>query len=162
MTRLVPDVEITKVDWIRVNGQSTSPHPIHPPIVVTYIMPRATRAAKIKADANIASTSHSLDDDDDDEANSTLEEEDGEPPTKKAKGKGKAKATGRTVSKRFQWEDIQKPPLHRKWKDIPDWKKRTDSPLMDLPVEIMDKIFCVRPELDVSLSMSISSGFSRR
>lgn len=125
-------------------------------------MPRATRAAKIKADANIASTSHSPDGDDDDEANSTPEEEDGEPPTKKAKGKGKAKATGRTVSKRFQWEDIQKPPLHREWKDIPDWKERTDSPLMDLPVEIMDKIFCVRPELDVSLSMSIASGFSRR
>lgn len=125
-------------------------------------MPRASRAAKTKADANIASTSHTPDDDDDDEADSTPEEEDGEPPTKKAKGKGKAKATGRTVSKRFQWEDIQKPPLHREWKDIPDWKERTDSPLMNLPVEIMDKIFCVRPELDVRISASVTLGFSRR
>jgi len=32
-----------------------------------------------------------------------------------------------------------------------DWKGRKDSPLMDLPVEVLDRIFCVRPELKVRL-----------
>jgi hypothetical protein len=119
-------------------------------------MPRVTRAAKIKADANITSSSNTPDEDDDDQddadAGSTPRDEDGEPPAKRLKGKGKGKAPGRTLLKRPAWEDIQKPPLHREWKDIPDWKGRTDSPLMNLPVEIMDEIFCVRPDLGVSLT----------
>jgi hypothetical protein len=116
-------------------------------------MPRTTRAAKIKADANIASSSKSPaedDDDDEDEAGSTPRDEDGEPQAKKLKGKGKGKAAGRTLLKRPEWEEIQKPPLHREWKDIPDWKGRTDSPLLALPVEVMDMMFCVRPDLGVS------------
>jgi len=37
------------------------------------------------------------------------------------------------------------------WHDIPNWGDREDSPLMELPSTLLDKIFCVRPELGVSL-----------
>jgi hypothetical protein len=42
---------------------------------------------------------------------------------------------------------VSSPGLH----DIPDRGDKEDSPLMELPSELMDKIFCVRPELGVSL-----------
>jgi hypothetical protein len=107
-------------------------------------MPRQARAAKLKAGANIAAASGSANVDDyaDD-----VEAEIVEPPAKRAKGK--AKATGQKSTKRPTWEPIKKPPLCTEWKDIPDWKGREDSPLMELPVEVLDKIFCVRPELNV-------------
>ena len=38
------------------------------------------------------------------------------------------------------------------WTDIPDWKEGDGSPLMELPLEILDEIFCVRPELSVNSS----------
>ena len=34
---------------------------------------------------------------------------------------------------------------------VPDWKEMEDCPSMDrLPVEVLDEIFCVRPDLQVS------------
>jgi len=104
--------------------------------------PRAPRAAKIKA--TMATTSGTTNPDDSDDVAS-----DGEPPAKRAKGKGKA--SGRTVVKPPVWKVIQKPPLHLEWSDMKDWNGRKDSPLMDLPVEVLDRIFCVRPELKVRL-----------
>jgi hypothetical protein len=73
-----------------------------------------------------------------------------EPPAKRSKGKGKARKKER---KRNKVKEIVKPLLHKEWIDIPDWKGKKDSPLMKLPVEVLDKIFCVRPELAVSSSI---------
>ncbi|WVF66342.1 hypothetical protein IAT40_001082 [Kwoniella sp. CBS 6097] len=39
-----------------------------------------------------------------------------------------------------------------KWKDIPDWGDRSDSPLLKLPGEILDMCFGLGPSLDVGLS----------
>jgi hypothetical protein len=50
-------------------------------------------------------------------------------------------------------EEIVKPAFHEEWTDIPDWKGKKESPLMKLPVEVLDKIVCVRPELAVSSSI---------
>jgi len=72
-----------------------------------------------------------------------------EPPAKRSKGKGKGR---KKVGKRRKVEEIVKPPLHKEWGDIPDWKGKKESPLMKLPVEVLDKIFCVRPELAVRLA----------
>jgi hypothetical protein len=72
-----------------------------------------------------------------------------EPPAKRSKGKGKAK---KKVEKRNKVEEIVKPVFYEEWMDIPDWKGKKESPLMRLPVEVLDKIFCVRPELAVGLS----------
>ena len=110
-------------------------------------MPRPARAAKLKAGANIAAASGSAETDNADEYADEIKGEVDEPPAKRAKGKGKA--TGQKPTKRPTWGPIRKPPLCKKWKDIPDWKGREDSPLMGLPVEVLDKIFCVRPELNV-------------
>ena len=73
-----------------------------------------------------------------------------EPPAKRSKGKGKARKKER---KRNKVKEIVKPLLHKEWIDIPDWKGKKESPLMELPVEVLDKIFCVRPELAVSSSI---------
>ena len=70
-----------------------------------------------------------------------------EPPAKRRKGKGKAR---KKIVKRNKVEEIVKPAFHEEWMDIPDWKGKKESPLMKLPVEVLDKIFCVRPELAVS------------
>jgi hypothetical protein len=112
-------------------------------------MPRPARAAKLKAGANIAAASGSAEIDDADEYADEVGGKVDEPPAKRAKGKGKGKATGQSSAKRPNWEPIRKPPLCKEWKDIPDWKGREDSPLMGLPVEVLDRIFCVRPELNV-------------
>jgi len=114
-------------------------------------MSRPTRAAKLKAGVNISAASGSADADDVDDHADEMEREVDESPAKRAKGKGKGKATGQKSTKRTTWEPIRKPPLCKEWKDIPDWKGREDSPLMGLPVEVLDKIFCVRPELNVRL-----------
>jgi len=71
---------------------------------------------------------------------------DSEPSTKRAKGKGRAVDTPSLDLSSM--EDIQKP-TSTGWTDIPEWEDGTESPLMKLPGEIMDKIFCVRPELGV-------------
>jgi hypothetical protein len=73
-----------------------------------------------------------------------------EPPAKRGKGKGKAR---KKVGKRNKVEEIVKPAFHEEWTDIPDWKGKKESPLMKLPVEVLDKIVCVRPELAVSSSI---------
>jgi hypothetical protein len=112
-------------------------------------MPRPARAAKVKAGVNIAAASGSTDADGIDDYADEVGGEVDEPPAKRAKGKGKGNATVRNTTKRPTWEPIEKPPLCKEWKDIPDWKGREDSPLMGLPVEVLDKIFCVRPELNV-------------
>jgi len=112
-------------------------------------MPRAARAAKLKAGVNIPAAPGSAETDKADEHADEIEGEADEPPAKRAKGKGKA--TGNNSTKRTTWEPIRKPPLCKEWKDIPDWKGREDSPLMGLPSTLLDKIFCVRPELGVSL-----------
>jgi hypothetical protein len=49
-------------------------------------------------------------------------------------------------------EDLVKLPLNKERADIPDRNGKRESPLMELPVEVLDKIFCVRPEIAVSLS----------
>jgi hypothetical protein len=72
-----------------------------------------------------------------------------EPPAKRSKGKGKARKKG---GKRNKVEEIVIPAFHEEWIDIPDWEGKKESPLMELPVEVLDKIFCVRPELAVSPS----------
>jgi hypothetical protein len=80
----------------------------------------------------------------------TSDDEQYEPPAKGSKGKGKAR---KKVVKRNKVEEIIKPAFHEEWMDIPDWKGKKGCPLMELPVEVLDKIFCVRPELAVSSSM---------
>jgi len=117
-------------------------------------MPRPARAAKLLAGLHIAAASGSADLDGADEYADEEEGEVDEPPAKRAKGKGKGKATGQKSTKRTNWEPIRKPPLCKEWKDMPGWKGREDSPLMGLPVEVLDKIFCVRPELNVRFSSS--------
>jgi hypothetical protein len=73
-------------------------------------------------------------------------ETDDEPPSKRVKWENSiADSTPEPV-----WEMIEKPLFHMEWTDIPDWSQREDCPLMDrLPVEVLDRIFCVRPELQV-------------
>ncbi|OCF33118.1 hypothetical protein I316_05163 [Kwoniella heveanensis BCC8398] len=39
-----------------------------------------------------------------------------------------------------------------KWKDIPDWRDRTDCPLFKLPAEVLDLCFGLGSDLDVGLS----------
>jgi hypothetical protein len=68
---------------------------------------------------------------------------DEEPPAKEIKGKHKA----------TDIEEIIRPTT-RDWTDIPKWKEGAGSPLMELPLEILDMIFCVRPELNVSSHIS--------
>jgi hypothetical protein len=46
-------------------------------------------------------------------------------------------------------EEIMKPSTSG-WLDIPEWKEGQGCPLLELPSEILDNIFCVRPELSVS------------
>jgi len=46
-------------------------------------------------------------------------------------------------------EEIIKPSTSV-WTDIPEWKEGQGCPLLDLPREILDNIFCVRPELSAS------------
>jgi hypothetical protein len=73
------------------------------------------------------------------------------------KGKGKAKNGNlEVVIKQVSKREVKKPALHKEWLDIPDWKERKDSPLMELPVDVLDRILCVRPELGVS---SLDSSF---
>lgn len=67
-------------------------------------------------------------------------------PTKEDEAEGKV--TDEETTKQSTREPIVKPPLCKEWLDIPDWKGREDSPLL-VPVEVTDKIFCVRPELNV-------------
>jgi hypothetical protein len=69
---------------------------------------------------------------------------DSEPSPKRAKGKGRAVDIPFSPME----EEIHKP-TSTGWTDIPDWEEGKESPLMKLPGEIMDKIFCVRPELGV-------------
>jgi hypothetical protein len=38
-----------------------------------------------------------------------------------------------------------------KWKDIPNWKGRLDSPFLDLPAEVLDRVFAPATDLEVSL-----------
>lgn len=71
-------------------------------------------------------------------------EDEHEAPAKRSKGKGEAK---KRVEKRNKMEEIVKPPLQKEWMDIPDWKGKKESPLMRLPVEVLDKIFCVDQNL---------------
>jgi hypothetical protein len=73
-------------------------------------------------------------------------ETDSEHPAKRVKGE----STTTDSSPEPVWEVIERPPLHTEWTDIPDWSQREDCPLIDrLPVEVLDKIFRVRPELQV-------------
>jgi hypothetical protein len=81
-------------------------------------------------------TSNDIDPDD---RQPTSKLEDQEPPAKKIKGKDTAE----------EIEEIIRPTT-RDWTDIPKWKEGDGSPLMELPLEILDMIFCVRPELNVS------------
>jgi len=46
-------------------------------------------------------------------------------------------------------EEIIKPSTSD-WTDIPEWKEGQGCPLLELPSEILDNIFCRRPELSVS------------
>lgn len=74
---------------------------------------------------------------------------------KRSKGKGKARAVDSDSE-----DDDERPakpkgkkPLIAKaayWHDIPEWEEGSDSPLMNMPAEIMDNIFGFRPELRVS------------
>lgn len=73
---------------------------------------------------------------------STLDDQ--EPPAKKIKGDNE-------VEEIEEIEEIVRPTT-RDWTDIPVWKEGDGSPLMELPLEILDMIFCVRPELDVSVA----------
>lgn len=73
---------------------------------------------------------------------------DSEPSPKRAKGKGRAKDTPSLGLSSM--EDIHKP-TSTGWTDIPEWEEGKESALMKVPGEIMDKIFCVRPELGVCL-----------
>jgi hypothetical protein len=71
---------------------------------------------------------------------------DSESSTKRSKGKGRAVDTPFSQME----EEIHKP-TSTGWNDIPEWEEGKESPLMKLPGETMDKIFCVRPELGVCL-----------
>jgi hypothetical protein len=78
---------------------------------------------------------------------------DSEPSTKRAKGKGRAKDTPSLDLSSM--EDIHKP-TSTGWNDMPEWEDGMESPLMKVPGEIMDKIFCVRPELGVCPKSRVS------
>jgi hypothetical protein len=69
------------------------------------------------------------------------------------------KPTAKKIKREEDGEVETIPPVSsRGWHDIPDWGDREDSPLMKLPSELLDKIFCVRPELGVSLYLRQGSG----
>jgi hypothetical protein len=71
------------------------------------------------------------------------------------------KPTAKKIKREEDGEVETIPPVSsRGWHDIPDWGDREDSPLMDLPSELLDKIFCVRPELGVSLLSGKSMGYA--
>jgi hypothetical protein len=112
-------------------------------------MAKTSKKPKIKAGA--LSTVHAINNH---ASVSTDCETDGEPPAKRVKGEDTTtESTPEPV-----WDVIENLPHHAEWTDIPDWKEREDCPLMDrLPVEVLDRIFCVRPELQVSPSSTLES-----
>jgi hypothetical protein len=62
----------------------------------------------------------------------------------KSKSKIKGKPKGLEMKKELLAEEVV-------WKDIPDWGNKTDCPLLDLPVEILDRCFSPDTGLDVSV-----------
>jgi hypothetical protein len=104
-------------------------------------MAKTSKKPKIKAGASV--TVHAINDH---ASVSTDCETNGVPPAKRVKGEDMStESTSEPV-----WEVIENPPHHTEWTDIPDWKERKDCPLMDrLPVEVLVRIFCVRPEFQV-------------
>ena len=81
-------------------------------------------------------------------------ETDGEPSAKRVKGEDMSTESPPEPV----WKVIETASHHTEWTDIPDWNEREDCPLMDrLPVEVLDKIFCVRPELQVGPSSTLAS-----
>jgi len=106
-------------------------------------MPKPSKEPEIKAGASNTEDARCTNDHVSVEKNCETNDE---PPTKRVKGDD---ATTESTPEPV-WDVIEKPPFHTEWSDIPNWKQREDCPLMDrLPVEVLDKIFCVRPELQV-------------
>lgn len=79
---------------------------------------------------------------------------------KKSKGKGKAKAKAKTSRQAYSdsEDDAQPKPKVKKqilakatrWNDIPDWGDSDRCQLLEMPTEILDLMFAIRPELKVS------------
>jgi hypothetical protein len=111
-------------------------------------MPKASREPKTKAGAFERAAVGQQDSAPDQDA---PQHDDKEHESRAKRTKGKGRATKKVV-KRKEVEEIVKPPLYKQWADIPDWKGKKESPLMKLPAEVLEKIFCVRPELAVSYS----------
>lgn len=88
----------------------------------------------------------------DEESHVTDDSEVVEPPAKRRKGKERA-VDSYTPSP--EPPRIVKPST-RDWTDIPVWQAGQGSPLMEMPAEILDKIFCVRPELEVCLRFDLT------
>lgn len=98
-------------------------------------------------------------------ASSTTRNQKSKKTKKKAKGKGKAPPRSSSPDqsidkKRDEAETTQevtepkaKKVLRAKeahWADIPNWGKRKDCPLLELPMDVLDRCFGARPELGVS------------
>jgi hypothetical protein len=78
---------------------------------------------------------------------------DGQVKVKKARRKGKGKATmGKDDENPSREEKKKKVVLAQEvyWEDIPVWEEGSGSMLMEMPSDVMDKIFGVREELGVS------------
>jgi hypothetical protein len=50
-----------------------------------------------------------------------------------------------------QYGNVVTKPSTTDWTDIPEWKEGQGCPLLEIPSELLDLIFCVRPELGVSV-----------
>jgi hypothetical protein len=80
----------------------------------------------------------------------------------KGKGKGKAEVKEDKAKRQPQVDPVDGRLIARRpeWNDIPDWKGKKESPLMQMPAEIMDRCFGLAQDIDVSNRQAPHSALS--